>query len=377
MAITGTNPVGPAVPAAGIYTTSPPSLSDGNHQSLTLDSAGRLRVVQDTAPADTEITGEVAHDAADAGNPVKIGGKGSAAVATAVTEGDRVNASFTLEGRLRTEDGGDVAHDAADAGKPVKVGGKATAAIPTSVTEGDRADASFDLGGRLRVISSGEEAHDAADAGNPIKIGGKGSAAVAAAVTEGDRVNASFTLEGRLRTTGEGTVAHDAADAGNPLKVGGIGRAAWETAASTAADRVNASFDLYGRQRVVAGAQEANAWSIKNRAAANTAATVSKAAGTSAERHVCTGFMVTFASLGAPTPEIIGIQIRDGATGAGTIIWEGSISLPAVAGESKWVGLSGLWLVGTAATAMTIETDAGGGANDYLSVSLSGVTIAA
>ena len=38
------------------------------------------------------------------------------------------------------------------------------------------------------------------------------------------------------------------------------------------------------------------------------------------------------------------------ATGAGTVLWSGSISLPAVAGESKWCGMSNLWLVGTAAT---------------------------
>lgn len=173
----------------------------------------------------------------------------------------------------------------------------------------------------------------------------------------------------------QGGVAHDAADAGNPVKIGGIGRAVWETAASTAADRVNASFDLFGRLRVDPGYADAAGWSIKHRPAANTIATISKAAGAAGVKHVCTGFMVTFASLGAPTPEIIGIQIRDGATGAGTIIWEGSISLPAVAGESKWIGMTGLWLVGTAATAMTIETDAAGGANDYLSVSLQGVSI--
>ena len=76
-----------------------------------------------------------------------------------------------------------------------------------------------------------------------------------------------------------GHVAHDAADAGNPLKIGGIGRSVWETAASTAGDRVNASFDLFGRLRVDPGYAAADAWYVKNRAAANTAATASKAAG--------------------------------------------------------------------------------------------------
>lgn len=46
---------------------------------------------------------------------------------------------------------GDTAHDAADVGRPIKIGGKANAALPTAVSEGDRVDASFDLQGRQRV----------------------------------------------------------------------------------------------------------------------------------------------------------------------------------------------------------------------------------
>ena len=51
---------------------------------------------------------------------------------------------------------GNVAHDAADSGDPVKVGGVATAAPPSAVTEGDRVDSSFDLLGRLRIIDKPE-----------------------------------------------------------------------------------------------------------------------------------------------------------------------------------------------------------------------------
>lgn len=43
--------------------------------------------------------GAVAHDAADSGNPDKIGGKASLNEPTAVTDGDRVNAWFDLSGR--------------------------------------------------------------------------------------------------------------------------------------------------------------------------------------------------------------------------------------------------------------------------------------
>ena len=50
--------------------------------------------------ASLAVTGDVAHDAADSGNPVKIGGKAASADPTAVANADRVNALFDLIGRL-------------------------------------------------------------------------------------------------------------------------------------------------------------------------------------------------------------------------------------------------------------------------------------
>lgn len=46
---------------------------------------------------------------------------------------------------------GSVAHDGADAGNPVKIGGKARNAFPTAVANGDRTDAATDLFGRLLI----------------------------------------------------------------------------------------------------------------------------------------------------------------------------------------------------------------------------------
>lgn len=207
-------------------------------------------------------------------------------------------------------------------------------------------------------------------------------------LVDGDQDCLRLTSAGLLRVsvdanTAQGTdqevvgnVAHDGVDSGNPVKVGGIGRAIWETAASTAGDRVNASFDLYGRMRVNPGYAAADAWSVVHTPAANNQATASKAAGSSSQRHVCTGFTWSLSSgAGAPTPELITVAIRDGATGAGTIVWQQTVSLPATAGSHAEFGQTGLWLVGTAATAMTIETDSSPGANVVASVSLSGVTI--
>jgi hypothetical protein len=62
---------------------------------LTVDSNGSLQII-----------GDVAHDAADSGNPLKIGGKASTGVAepTAVANGDRTDAWFDEHGRQHIYD---------------------------------------------------------------------------------------------------------------------------------------------------------------------------------------------------------------------------------------------------------------------------------
>lgn len=49
---------------------------------------------------------------------------------------------------------GDVAHDAADAGEPVKIGGKALTAQPTAVAANDRVNAMFDIYGRQVALGT-------------------------------------------------------------------------------------------------------------------------------------------------------------------------------------------------------------------------------
>lgn len=50
---------------------------------------------------------------------------------------------------------GDVAHDSPDAGEPIKLGGKAASTEPAAVTAADRVNAYFDLNGRLHVVARG------------------------------------------------------------------------------------------------------------------------------------------------------------------------------------------------------------------------------
>lgn len=59
----------------------------------------RLKTIGTLLAATLGIGGNVAHDAADSGNPVKIGGKASSTAPTAVAANDRVDAYFDLQGR--------------------------------------------------------------------------------------------------------------------------------------------------------------------------------------------------------------------------------------------------------------------------------------
>ena len=69
------------------YNAPAPSVADGDNTYLLVDAAGRLL-----------IAGSVAHDAVDAGNPVKIGGKANTGSPTAVENADRVDGWFNAYG---------------------------------------------------------------------------------------------------------------------------------------------------------------------------------------------------------------------------------------------------------------------------------------
>lgn len=114
------------------------------------------------------------------------------------------------------------------------------------------------------------------------------------------------------------------------------------------------------------------AWSVTSTPAVATQATASKAAGAGSVRHVAT--VVSFCEAAGATPQLpIIINLRDGATGAGTIIRSWTISV--LAGTSECYALPGLAMIGTAATAMTIEFAAAGAAATQQTVALSGFSV--
>lgn len=92
-------------------------------------------------------------------------------------------------------------------------------------------------------------------------------------------------------------------------------------------------------------------WAVSIEAAVSAQATVTRAAGGAGVRHVCRSLHFSLAAVAAQT--IIYARVRDGAAGAGTILWSQGVVVPA--GSNFTVALSGLNLVGSANTAMTFE----------------------
>lgn len=109
-------------------------------------------------------------------------------------------------------------------------------------------------------------------------------------------------------------------------------------------------------------------WAQQDTPAAATQATTSRAAGAAGTRHVCTSITISLAAVAAQVPLIF--NLRDGATGAGTILW--SVTLNAPAANGRDVVISGLSIVGSDATAMTLESAAAPAATNFAAVAMTG-----
>lgn len=113
-------------------------------------------------------------------------------------------------------------------------------------------------------------------------------------------------------------------------------------------------------------------WSINHTPAANTQATITKAAGGGTIRHVCNSITVTLIGLAASAEATVLVNLRDGATGAGTILWSARLLVTGTTGSESGVTLSNLNIVGSANTAMTLEFAAAGGASTFETVAMTG-----
>jgi len=111
-------------------------------------------------------------------------------------------------------------------------------------------------------------------------------------------------------------------------------------------------------------------WTANQAPAAATQATATRAAAAGAGRNVCRSITVSIAC--AAVQAALEFVVRDGATGVGTILWRVKLACPA--GDSRVVTLGGLNIVGSAATAMTIESLAAPAATNSATVAMTGYT---
>jgi hypothetical protein len=99
-------------------------------------------------------------------------------------------------------------------------------------------------------------------------------------------------------------------------------------------------------------------WSVVSAPAVSTQASASQAAGAAGVRHVADCISISAGAATAPTAAILTINLRDGATGAGSILWSTQITAAATAANHGNVSFCGINRIGTPATAMTLEFSA-------------------
>ena len=118
-------------------------------------------------------------------------------------------------------------------------------------------------------------------------------------------------------------------------------------------------------------------WVVTNNPGVNAQATATKAA-KPGSRNVCQTINATLAAGAvAPAAVQVSVNLRDGASGAGTVLWSGVISLPAVAGQNAApISITGLSILGSFNTPMTLEFSGAGGANTFEAVSMTGYEVA-
>jgi len=100
-------------------------------------------------------------------------------------------------------------------------------------------------------------------------------------------------------------------------------------------------------------------WTVVSNPAVSTQATASKAAGGAGVRHVADCVTFSGGSTTAPALTQLMVNLRDGATGAGSVLWNSTTIVTAAVGQNVLPFTAcGLGLIGSANTAMTLEFSA-------------------
>ena len=128
-----------------------------------------------------------------------------------------------------------------------------------------------------------------------------------------------------------------------------------------------------GKERQCTQRPNGGQFAVFHNPAAATQATISQGAGAAGVRNVATLISYSITTVGT-AQTVISVALRDGATGAGTVLWQKQFILPVNSTINESVPLPDIQ--GTAATAMTFEFSAAGVAASLESVCLAGYTTA-
>jgi hypothetical protein len=111
-------------------------------------------------------------------------------------------------------------------------------------------------------------------------------------------------------------------------------------------------------------------WSIAHEPAANTVATITRAA-VAGQKHWVTS--ITASMVGdVAASSIVFVRLRDSTTGAGNILW--SCALRGTVTSGNQIMLTGLNIEGVSGQAVTLEFSGAGGAATQQTVAMTGYT---
>lgn len=157
---------------------------------------------------------------------------------------------------------------------------------------------------------------------------------------------------------------------GTALEVNSSGALITASSGSTAITASGAALTATGSSLNVNVTSSApGQWSTYSTPAVATQATCTQAA-VAGKRHYCTSISFTLAVAATAQATVLSVSLRDGATGAGTVLWS---KQAVVAVSTIWeVNLSSLNIVGSINTAMTLEFSGPGVTTTFESVAMTG-----
>lgn len=189
-------------------------------------------------------------------------------------------------------------------------------------------------------------------------VGDLSNALAGAGLLVFDEPSARWVRWQSARSMGDGTAAAQAAAVHGVLYNGST----FDQSRNNSAANLSATVQPFAQQTAAPGE-----WTVISAPATNAQASNFKAAGGAGVRHVVRS--LHFSIAGSAASNIVGIYIWDGSSGS-TMLWAGIIACPA--NDSRSVSMSGLNLIGSPNTGLTIEFSAAGGANTVETCSMSG-----